>query len=96
MDWVVRSITYNMLQLQHSQEILLLIIHPKTRGFICTTTHPVGCEYNVLEQIQSTRARGVRSNGPKKVVVIGASSGYGLATRISAAFGFGADTLGVF
>lgn len=96
MDWVVRSVTYNMLQLQHSQEILLLIIHPKTRGFICTTTHPVGCEYNVLEQIQSTRARGVRSNGPKKVVVIGASSGYGLATRISAAFGFGADTLGVF
>lgn len=63
MDWVARSITYNMLQLQHSQEILPLIIHPKTRGFICTTTHPVGCEYNVLEQIQSTRARGVRSNG---------------------------------
>ncbi|HHW4680704.1 MAG TPA: enoyl-ACP reductase FabV, partial [Xylella taiwanensis] len=73
-----------------------MIIHPKVRGFICTTTHPVGCEYNVLEQIQSTRARGVRSNGPKKVLVIGASSGYGLASRITAAFGFGADTLGVF
>ncbi|HHW4678856.1 MAG TPA: enoyl-ACP reductase FabV [Xylella sp.] len=73
-----------------------MIIHPKVRGFICTTTHPVGCEFNVIEQIQSTRARGIRNDGPKKVLVIGASSGYGLASRITAAFGFGADTLGVF
>ncbi|KAF1052048.1 MAG: Enoyl-[acyl-carrier-protein] reductase [NADH] [Stenotrophomonas maltophilia] len=73
-----------------------MIIHPKVRGFICTTTHPLGCERNVLEQIEATRARGVRTDGPKKVLVIGASSGYGLAARITAAFGFGADTLGVF
>lgn len=74
-----------------------MIIKPKVRGFICTTTHPLGCEKNVLEQIQATRARDLdASNGPKKVLVIGASSGYGLAARITAAFGYGADTLGVF
>ncbi len=73
-----------------------MIIHPKVRGFICTTTHPLGCELNVRDQIAATRARGVRNDGPKKVLVIGASSGYGLAARITAAFGFGADTLGVF
>ncbi|NGY03721.1 enoyl-ACP reductase FabV [Solimonas terrae] len=73
-----------------------MIIHPKVRGFICTTTHPLGCERNVLEQIEATRAQGVRKDGPKKVLVIGASSGYGLAARITSAFGFGADTLGVF
>ena len=73
-----------------------MIIHPKVRGFICTTTHPTGCDLNVRDQIAATRALGVRNDGPKKVLVIGASSGYGLAARISAAFGFGADTLGVF
>ncbi|MGJ7457847.1 enoyl-ACP reductase FabV [Halomonas sp. RA08-2] len=74
-----------------------MIIKPKVRGFICTTTHPVGCERNVLEQIEATRARGLdTSRGPKKVLVIGASSGYGLAARVTAAFGYGADTLGVF
>ncbi len=74
-----------------------MIIKPKVRGFICTTTHPKGCEQNVLEQIEATRARGLdKSQGPKKVLVIGASSGYGLAARITAAFGYGADTLGVF
>ncbi|WP_106477709.1 enoyl-ACP reductase FabV [Phytohalomonas tamaricis] len=73
-----------------------MVIHPKVRGFICTTTHPVGCEKNVLEQIEATRANGVREDGPKKVLVIGASSGYGLAARVTAAFGYGADTLGVF
>ncbi|UFH48058.1 trans-2-enoyl-CoA reductase family protein [Pseudomonas sp. KNUC1026] len=73
-----------------------MIIHPKVRGFICTTTHPTGCERNVLEQIEATRAQGVRTDGPKKVLVIGASSGYGLAARVTAAFGFKADTLGVF
>ena len=73
-----------------------MIIHPKVRGFICTTAHPLGCELNVRDQIAATRAQGVRSDGPKKVLVIGASSGYGLAARITAAFGFGADTLGVF
>jgi len=74
-----------------------VIIKPKVRGFICTTTHPVGCEQNVREQIEATRARGLdKANGPKKVLVIGASSGYGLAARITAAFGYGADTLGIF
>ncbi|MFM9269577.1 enoyl-ACP reductase FabV [Halomonas elongata] len=74
-----------------------MIIKPKVRGFICTTTHPVGCEKNVLEQIEATRARGLDKNaGPKKVLVVGASSGYGLAARVTAAFGYGADTLGVF
>ena len=73
-----------------------MIIHPKVRGFICTTTHPTGCDRNVRDQIEATRARGVRSDGPKKVLVIGASSGYGLAARISAAFGYGAGTLVVF
>ncbi|MEQ5856843.1 trans-2-enoyl-CoA reductase family protein [Halomonas sp. EF61] len=74
-----------------------MIIKPKVRGFICTTTHPVGCEKNVLEQIEATRVRGLdASKGPKKVLVIGASSGYGLAARVTAAFGYGADTLGVF
>ncbi|QEA37758.1 trans-2-enoyl-CoA reductase family protein [Pistricoccus aurantiacus] len=74
-----------------------MIIKPKVRGFICTTTHPVGCEKNVLEQIQATRQRGLdRDQGPRKVLVIGASSGYGLAARVTAAFGYSADTLGVF
>lgn len=74
----------------------MAIIHPKVRGFICTTTHPKGCELNVRDQIEATRKQGVREDGPKKVLVIGASSGYGLAARITAAFGFKADTLGVF
>src|SRR3546814_414176 len=82
--------------LPNDDEVMTLIIHPKVRGFICTTTHPLGCEHNVSEQIAATRAQGVRADGPKKVLVIGASSGYGLAARITAAFGFGADTLGVF
>lgn len=73
-----------------------MIIKPKTRGFICTTTHPVGCEANVLEQINITKAKGPLKNGPKKVLVIGSSSGYGLSSRIAAAFGSGAATLGVF
>ncbi|MCM5704387.1 enoyl-ACP reductase FabV [Larsenimonas salina] len=73
-----------------------MIIHPKVRGFICTTTHPVGCEKNVQEQIEATRKLGVNEGGPKNVLVIGASSGYGLAARVTAAFGYGANTLGVF
>jgi len=72
-----------------------MIIKPKTRGFICTTAHPVGCEANVLEQINTTKALGAL-NGPKNVLVVGSSSGYGLSSRIAAAFGSGAATLGVF
>lgn len=73
-----------------------MIIKPKTRGFICTTTHPVGCEANVQEQIAYTKAQVPLKNAPKKVLVIGASSGYGLSSRIAAAFGGGAATIGVF
>jgi enoyl-[acyl-carrier protein] reductase/trans-2-enoyl-CoA reductase (NAD+) len=73
-----------------------MIIKPRVRGFICVSTHPTGCEANVKEQINYVKARGPIANGPKKVLVIGASTGYGLAARISAAFGSGADTLGVF
>lgn len=73
-----------------------MIIKPKTRGFICTTTHPSGCAANVAEQIARVKADGPVNNGPKNVLVIGASTGYGLASRITAAFGCGAATLGVF
>lgn len=73
-----------------------MIIQPKTRGFICTTAHPTGCAANVREQIEKVKAGGPIENGPKKVLVIGASTGYGLSSRITAAFGAGAATLGVF
>ena len=73
-----------------------MIIKPKTRGFICTTTHPTGCEANINEQIARVKADGKVENGPKKVLVIGASTGYGLASRITSAFGSGAATLGIF
>ncbi len=73
-----------------------MIIKPKIRGFICTTTHPVGCEANVKEQIELIKAKGKIANGPKKVLVVGSSSGYGLASRITSAFGSDAATIGVF
>ncbi|TLS73734.1 enoyl-ACP reductase FabV [Photobacterium damselae] len=73
-----------------------MIIKPKIRGFICTTTHPVGCEENVKEQIAYTKTQGPIANAPKRVLVIGSSSGYGLSSRIAAAFGGGAATIGVF
>lgn len=73
-----------------------MIIKPKIRGFICTTTHPVGCEANVQEQITFIKNKGKIANGPKKVLVVGSSSGYGLSSRIAAAFGCDAATIGVF
>ena len=73
-----------------------MVIKPKVRGFLCTTTHPVGCAENVRRQIEYTRAQGAIENGPQRVLVIGASTGYGLASRITAAFGSGASTLGIF
>ncbi len=73
-----------------------MIIKPKIRGFICTTTHPVGCEANVKEQIAYTKAQGPIKNAPKRVLVVGSSSGYGLSSRIAAAFGGGAASIGVF
>ncbi len=73
-----------------------MIIKPKIRGFICTTTHPQGCDANVQQQIQYTQSKGQIDQGPKRVLVIGSSSGYGLSSRIAAAFGCGAATIGVF
>ncbi len=71
-----------------------MIVEPKTRGFICTTAHPAGCAVAVDRQINYVKSQ-PRVEGPKKVLVIGASTGYGLASRISAAFASGAATIGV-
>ena len=73
-----------------------MIINPKIKGFLCTTAHPKGCEQDVKQQIAHVKAQGLNDAGPKKVLVIGASGGYGLASRISAAFGSNAATIGVF
>jgi enoyl-[acyl-carrier protein] reductase/trans-2-enoyl-CoA reductase (NAD+) len=66
-----------------------MIIQPKIKGFICTTAHPVGCEANVAEQIAFVKKQPSIPSAPKRVLVIGASTGYGLASRITAAFGGG-------
>jgi enoyl-[acyl-carrier protein] reductase/trans-2-enoyl-CoA reductase (NAD+) len=73
-----------------------MIIKPRVRGFMCITTHPVGCEANVSQQIEYVKSQGEIANGPKRVLIIGASTGYGLASRISAAYGCGASTIGLF
>ncbi|MBC9890604.1 MAG: enoyl-[acyl-carrier-protein] reductase FabV [Opitutae bacterium] len=73
-----------------------MIIKPKVRGFICITAHPEGCAAHVQEQIDFVRSQAPLRNGPRKVLVIGASTGYGLAARIAAAFGGKAATVGVF
>jgi len=72
-----------------------MVIEPRVRGFICLTAHPVGCAQNVKNQIAHIRSKGPLE-GPKKVLVIGASTGFGMASRITAAFGSGAATIGVF
>lgn len=72
-----------------------MIVKPRIRGFVCITAHPKGCEAKVLEEIKTARSE-KRLEGPKKVLVIGASTGYGLSSRITAAFRYGAATLGVF
>lgn len=72
-----------------------MIIKPKMRGFICTTAHPVGCAENVKRQIDYVRAKPPVAGGPKRVLVIGASMGFGLSSRIVSAFGSGAGTLGI-
>lgn len=72
-----------------------MIIEPRMRGFICLTAHPKGCEQNVINQINYVKSKGA-IKGAKKVLVIGASTGFGLASRISAAFGSDAATIGVF
>ena len=73
-----------------------MIIKPKVRGFVCVTSHPAGCAAHVQEWIDHVKAKGPIQNGPKKVLVLGASTGYGLASRVTAAFGSGAATVGVF
>lgn len=72
-----------------------MIIQPKIRGFICTTAHPLGCFKAVSDQVDYVKAQGP-FKGPQRVLVIGASTGYGLASRIVASFGAGAKTIGVF
>jgi enoyl-[acyl-carrier protein] reductase / trans-2-enoyl-CoA reductase (NAD+) len=72
-----------------------MIIEPRMRGFICLTSHPKGCEKNVLNQIDYVKSKG-KIAGAKKVLVIGASTGFGLASRITSAFGSDAATIGVF
>ena len=73
-----------------------MIIQPRVRGFLCTTTHPEGCRENVRRQIAHVQSGGAIADGPKRVLILGASTGYGLASRITAAFGAGAATIGVF
>lgn len=73
-----------------------MIIKPKIRGFVCVTAHPLGCAAHVQEQIDTVRRNGPITKGPKNALIIGASTGYGLASRITAAFGCGSGTLGVF
>ena len=72
-----------------------MIIKPRVRGFMCITTHPTGCEVNVKNQIDTIKSQGA-IDSLKRVLVIGSSTGYGLAARITAAFGGGASTLGIF
>ncbi len=72
-----------------------MIIEPRMRGFICLTSHPKGCEQSVINQVNYVKSKGT-IDGPKKVLVIGASTGFGLASRITSAFGSNAATIGVF
>ena len=73
-----------------------MIISAKIRGFICTTAHPLGCAAHVEKQISHARSTPPIKNGPRATLIIGASTGYGLASRIAAAFGAGSATIGVF
>ncbi|MFT5257361.1 MAG: enoyl-[acyl-carrier protein] reductase/trans-2-enoyl-CoA reductase (NAD+) [Arenicella sp.] len=72
-----------------------MIIEPRTRGFICLTSHPTGCEQNVINQIEHIKSKG-KIEGAKKVLVLGSSTGFGLASRITSAFGSDAATIGVY
>ena len=73
-----------------------MIIRPKVRGFVCVTAHPTGCAANVQEQIDYVKSQSPVENGPKNVLIVGASTGYGLASRVAAAFGCGSNTLGIY
>ena len=72
-----------------------MIVKPRIRGYVCITAHPKGCEAKVREEIEVAKAA-KRSDGPKRVLVLGSSTGYGLSSRIAAAFGFDAATFGIF
>jgi enoyl-[acyl-carrier protein] reductase/trans-2-enoyl-CoA reductase (NAD+) len=72
-----------------------MIIAPRIRGFICLTAHPKGCEQNIVNQINYVKLKGAIA-GPKRVLVIGASTGFGLSSRITSAFGSDASTIGVY
>jgi enoyl-[acyl-carrier protein] reductase/trans-2-enoyl-CoA reductase (NAD+) len=74
----------------------LAVVKPKVRGFVCVTSHPAGCAAHVREQIDYVKSQPPLAHGPKKVLILGASTGYGLSSRIVAAFGAKAATLGVF
>lgn len=73
-----------------------MVVEPKVKGFLCITSHPKGCTKNVENQIEYVKQKGAMKNGCKTALIIGASTGYGLASRICAAFGCNADTIGVF
>ena len=73
-----------------------MIVKPRIRGFVCITSHPDGCARHVEQQIEHVKSGGPIKDGPRSVLVIGASTGYGLASRIAATFGSGARTLGIF
>ena len=72
----------------------MIIVKPRIRGFLCTTAHPVGCARNVLEQIEYVKSN-PKIEGATNALIVGCSMGYGLASRISAGFGCGANTIGV-
>lgn len=72
-----------------------MIVTPRIKGFVCTTAHPVGCKAHVLEEIKYVDDS-KKINGPKNVLIIGASTGYGLASRIVSMAGLNASTIGVF
>ena len=71
-----------------------MLVEPKVRGFICATAHPIGCEESVIRQIKYVK-RHEKKEGPRKILIIGASTGYGLASRIATTYTYGAATLGV-
>lgn len=73
-----------------------MVIRPKVRGFICTTAHPVGAAREVQRQADHARSLRFPNGKPRAALVVGSSMGYGLSTRIAAAFGAGAGTVGVF
>jgi enoyl-[acyl-carrier protein] reductase/trans-2-enoyl-CoA reductase (NAD+) len=80
----------------YGSPLRIMIVKPKVRGFVCVTAHPEGCAAHVQEQIEYVKSQGPIAHGPKKVLVIGSSTGYGLSSRIVSTFGCGASTIGVF